>query len=316
MICRKDHRRPRGWRSTIAVLATFLVVVVATSPRAGDTPLNIPLPTLGGTQFWSDVELRAGWRVQENLLTGHFRLLDPSDVRRAWGTYAEARAVLPAVVPNQEHTVLLIPGILRARGTFGRLEAALARAGYDAHAISYASSRASILDHADRLEMLLNRLPGTRKISFVTHSMGGLVVRELLARESGWRERIELGRVVMIAPPNQGSAIARALRNFAPYRWVFGRAGQQLTPAVASQLPKLTAEFGIIAGGRRDGAGYNPCLAGDDDGTVAVPETRLSGARDHILVRSPHATISGHPATISGVRNFLKFGRFSGPASS
>ena len=45
------------------------------------------MPTLGGKVFWGDNFIYAGWRIQENVVTGHHRLLDPDDVRQAWGTY-------------------------------------------------------------------------------------------------------------------------------------------------------------------------------------------------------------------------------------
>ncbi len=52
-----------------------------------DDPINLEIQTLGGKYLWADVHLLAGWRIQKNILTGHFRLLDDTDKRRAWGTY-------------------------------------------------------------------------------------------------------------------------------------------------------------------------------------------------------------------------------------
>ena len=140
--------------------------------------------------------------------------------------------------------------------------------------------------------------------------MGGLVIRHLLARDAAWQRRIKVHRVVMIAPPNQGSAIARLLEDVPAYRLVFGAAGQQLTPEAVARIPMLAHPFAIIAGGKSDDSGFNPLLPGDDDGTVALAETRLEGAMDFLVVPEIHAVISNHQDTIQATINFLKHGKF------
>src|SRR5262249_11682411 len=59
--------------------------------RHGTGNVNVPFPTLGGKQLWGDVFFQGAWRIQENALTGHHRLLDTGDKRRAWGTYEACR---------------------------------------------------------------------------------------------------------------------------------------------------------------------------------------------------------------------------------
>ncbi len=116
---------------------------------------------------------------------------------------------------------------------------------------------------------------------------------------------------MLIAPPNQGSAIARLLEDVPAYRLIYGAAGQQLTPEEVSKIPMLAHSFGIIAGGKRDGSGFNPLLPGDDDGTVRVAETDLDGAADFLVVPEIHATISNHPDTVQATIGFLKQGKFN-----
>ena len=271
---------------------------------------------MGGTQLWRDAHVFAGWRIQENVLTGHFRLLDTEDIRRAWGSYIQCKERLGDLkriediqVPGK-HLVLLVHGILRSTGTFSALEKALIGAGYDAVAISYPSSRGTIEEHAEGLARLLDRQAGTETVSFLTPSMGGLVVRHLLNRDEAWMRRIAVHRTVLIAPPNQGSAIARLFEDVPAYRLIYGEAGQQLTPAEASIIPAIEHPFAIVAGGTGDGEGFNPLLPGDDDGTVGVAETRLEGAKDFLVVPEIHAMISNHQDTIRATINFLKHGKF------
>jgi pimeloyl-ACP methyl ester carboxylesterase len=301
---------------SICILAASLLAAPAAALAKDEAPLNLPTPTLGGTQLWRDAHVFAGWRIQENVLTGHFRWLDTEDIRRAWGSYAQCKERLDelerseGIQPPGQHLVLLVHGILRSTGTFTALEKALIETGFDAVAISYPSSRGTIEEHAEGLARLLDRQDGTETVSFVTHSMGGLVVRHLLARGGAWKRRIEVHRIVLIAPPNRGSAIARLLEDIPAYRLIYGEAGQQLTPAEVSKAPGLDHPFAIIAGGKGDGRGFNPLLPGDDDGTVGVAETRLEGAADFLVVPEIHASISNHQETIRATINFLKRGRF------
>ena len=298
------------------VLAASLLATPLVARAHDEAPWNLPTPTMGGTQLWRDAHVFAGWRIQENVLSGHFRLLDTEDIRRAWGSYAQCKERLDDlkriedIQPPGTHLVLLVHGILRSTGTFSALEKALTDAGYDAVAISYPSSRGTIEEHAEGLARLLERQEGTETVSFVTHSMGGLVVRYLLDGEGAWKRRIEVRRIVLIAPPNRGSAIAHLIEDVPAYRLIFGEVGQQLTPAEVSRVPGLEHPFAIIAGGKGDGSGFNPLLPGDDDGTVGLAETRLEGAADFLVVPEIHALISNHQETVRATINFLKHGRF------
>lgn len=304
-----------GRRMVFAPLAIALCAVTA-APAASAEPVNIPVKTLGGTQFWADSYVHAGWRIQKNVLTGHFRLLDTHDIRRAWGTLEDCRAAFDKIrqrtglAPRNPHLVLLVHGIARKAGTFDALKAALSEAGYDVAAISYPSTRDSLEAHAAQLERLLNRVEGSTKVSFVTHSMGGLVVRHLLARNGAWKRRLSVHRIVQIAPPNSGSVVAGSLRGFGLYKLLFGKSGQQLTPSSASAVPPLSGAFAIIAGGKMDGRGFNPFVPGDDDGTVAVSETRLPGAADFLIVPDVHRRIANNPRTVRAVLRFFKQGTF------
>ena len=298
----------------LAALANAGGAAVASS-TAFHAPFNLDAPTLGGNQFWADEAARQGWRIQQNALTDHYRLLDTQNIRRAWGSLDHCRATLDRLrppnpdAPGAGHTVMLLHGITPLPWAFFALKRALAEAGYYVVAVSYPSTRRPLSAHADQLERLLDGFDDTTDISFVTHSMGAPVLRELLARPGARRGRLRVRRSVMIAPPNQGSAIARLVQEYALYQWIYGPAGQQLTPEAAGRLPGLAGDFAIIAGGDHE-EGYNPLLPGDDDGTVAVTETRLGGAQDFLVVNSLHSSLSNHRRAVGAVLEFLENGRF------
>jgi pimeloyl-ACP methyl ester carboxylesterase len=280
-------------------------------------PPNIPLPTLGGKQFWSDVYHFSRWRIQCHVWTGHHRLLDPDNIRRAWGGARHCRNVLDNwrkrlhLTQRSDHLVILLHGIGRSTGTFSKLIVPLEDAGYEIANVSYASTRRTLEEHAETLSQLVADLEGITAVSFVCHSMGGLVLRQLLASKRPWQRDIEIRRIVLIAPPNQGSVIAALLKNVWPYQWIYGVAGQQLIPETVRQIAPLDQEFGIIAGGTGGPHGINPWLKGDNDGTVTVWETDLPGASDHLLVNAFHVNISNAPDVVRAVVRFLDHGHFN-----
>lgn len=312
------------FRTLSTVAAAFATVLLTTAGEApAGTPAswpNLALPTLGGKQFWADRYLFAGWRIQENVLTGHSRLLDPRDIRRCWGPFEACRAAFEhirtklGIRPYEGHLVILIHGLGRSPASFGGLEAALRENGYRVAAVAYPSTRRSLARNADSLQEVIENLEGVDRVSFVTHSLGGLLVRELLGRHAAWRDRIAVNAVVMTAPPSQGAAIADALDGVPPVDWILGEGLAAATTARAGDLPAPDVPFGIIAAGR-GGQGYNPFLAGDDDVLVGVDETRLGGAADWLYVPAVHSFVMNHPASIRATMNFLEFRRFTAPGS-
>ena len=270
---------------------------------------------LNRTQLWEDREVYAGWRVQNHVFTDSCRLLDREQAERMNGRDGDCSAALArarvehGLKPSNWHLVLLLHGMGRSPFVFREMERALRQAGYEAVAISYPSLTRGIAGHAAQLEDILDTAEDMDTVSFVTHSLGGLVVRTALARESAWRERLALGRVVMIAPPSQGSELAEALDDWWLFRLVGGPSAAEI--AEGGPFPALPAglEFAVIAGGTADGEGYNKILSANNDGVVTVEETRLHGARDFLVVPAVHTFIAAEPETIAATRKFLETGR-------
>jgi hypothetical protein len=284
---------------------------------AAAAPLpNLALPTLGGKQFWADHLAYAGWRIQENVFSGHFRLLDPRDVRRAWGSREDCLAVFQetrrreGIRPGSRRAVVLVHGFLRSAGSMKRLGEALRGAGFEPLCVGYPSTQGTLAEHAARLEGVLDRLEDADEVSFVTHSLGGLVVREALARRGEWRRRLPVRALVMLAPPSRGAVMAEGLSRLPGSRWIAGPASLDLLPERAAAVPAPDCPFAIIAGGRGNGRGLNPFIPGDDDGLVGVEEARLEGAADFLLVRSGHTSIMDHPRVVEAAVSFLERGNF------
>ena len=277
---------------------------------------NLQISTLGGKQFWADQFIHCGWRIQENVYTGHFRLLDPDDVRQAWGGYEACRVAFEKVRiarkirRRSDHLVLLVHGLFRSKDSLKKLAGELKKAGYEVESVSYPSTRRSIREHVDQLERILGSTEEIRKVSFVAHSLGGLVVRELLGRKPEWKKRIAVHRLVMIGTPNRGSTVADVLKDWLPYQLVAGDAGQEVTPASVARVPVPTCSFGNIAGGTGTARGFNPLLPGDNDGTVLVRSVHLPGERDFLRVRTLHSFLMSDDRVVRATVRFLQAEKF------
>lgn len=302
---------------------TFSLLLGACQSSESKEPMesypNLPFPTMGGRQLWADVNWFAGWRVQKNVWTGHCRLLDPDNMRRAWGRRPAVEDALFEAKQKRnlqldgDHLVVLLHGLGRSRSSMAPMQVVLESAGYEVMDVGYPSTRRSIAEHVEQLTSLLNQVAAhgeIEQISFVTHSLGGMVARAALAEEAQWQKEMAVHRLVMLAPPSTGSAIAQSLKDFLPFQWFAGEAGQLLTLDEANQIPLPSCDFGIIAGRRKPGKGYNPLLDGEDDGVVRVDETRLPGAEDFWLVPNSHTFIMEDEAVMAGVVNYLRMGKF------
>lgn len=297
------------------LVAVILLVLVAAAPpvwaeAGGSRPLpNLVLPTLGGRQFWADRVVRDGWRIQRHVLTGHHRLLDAADRRRAWGAFAACRDELdrrgPPAATKAGPVVVLLHGLGRSRASLRRLHQALLAAGHEVLAIGYPSTWRDATAHAAQVAEVLDALPAGSRVAFVTHSLGGIVARHLLTGPAPAGRPWQATRVAMLFPPNQGSRLAEILCRCLPVRLLLGPVLDGLTPAGVRNLPAPPCPVLVIAGGRGDDRGRNPLLPGDDDGVVALAETRLPGARQ-LLLPLGHTFGMDDPRLIAAVRDFLR----------
>lgn len=273
------------------------------------------MPTLGGRLFWGDVLHFRGWRIQENVVTKHFRLLDSSDRRFASGTLEDCVAKLEEIkkeeklAPLSGKAVIFVHGMGRSSKSWPKLAKRLEDDGYLAVAFDYPSTQCAITESANYLAKVIEGLEGVEEINFVCHSMGGLVVRAYLIDHHD--DRIK--RMVMLAVPNLGAEMADLVAKWPLYRWVCGPGGCQLvtdSKGLIAALPTPEFEFAVIAAGRGTESGYNPLIPGDDDGTVTVASTRLPGASDFLQVNGlMHSFLMFDERVIDATTRFLETGR-------
>jgi hypothetical protein len=228
----------------------------------------------------------------------------------------------PALIAAPRPTVVLLHGLARSHRSLAGLRRHLERAGFPTWARSYRSRRLSTADAADEIAgWIAAELPADRPLVAVTHSLGGVVVRHLVAR-------VPFSRIVMLAPPSDGSRVSRALSGRPItrrlFRWIFGPAGQEVAaPAAARAWPPLQIPCAVIAGTRARSLA-NPTswltrvggyfAAGEpNDGTLAVAETTLAGATAFATVDATHTWIMNDRRARELIVRFLSGDDFRPP---
>ncbi len=208
--------------------------------------------------------------------------------------------------------VVLLHGLARTEKSMLKLEKHLEEHGFYVSNIGYPSRKEDIQTlSVDAIEKARAECAsfGACKIHFVTHSMGGILVRYYLEHN----EMQELGRVVMLSPPNRGSEIVDRLENTPISEWIKVPAVHQLGTEEDSLPKALSApdyEVGIITGDKSINPVTSLLIPGEDDGTVSVENARLMGMKDFLIVHKTHHFIINDESVFRQVTYFLEHGVF------
>lgn len=206
---------------------------------------------------------------------------------------------------------ILLHGLGRSQSAMSDLAVALERAGYTTVNKTYPSTKYRIEKLADdAIAHALGACPKKSKINFVSHSLGGILIREYLSKNN----IDNLGRVVMLAPPNKGSEIADKLSLLPQFKKINIPAALQLGTSrfsVPNRLGPAHFSLGIIAGTRSINPILSQVLPNPDDGKVSVESTKLAGMDDHIALPVTHTFMMRNKTVIAQVLFFLKKGRFN-----
>ena len=209
-------------------------------------------------------------------------------------------------------TVILLHGLCRTSRSMVRMGHALAKAGYRVKNVDYPSRTAPVQKLADDAigkAVVECRRDGATRIDFVTHSLGGIMVRSYLSRHA----LPSLGRVVMLAPPNQGSEVVDKLGWTLVFKWLNGPAGNELgtgADSTPNRLGPVNYPVGVIAGDRSINWINSLLIPGRDDGKVSLERTKLAGMSDHIVIHSAHPFIMKNREVIRQTIQFLRTGAF------
>lgn len=217
------------------------------------------------------------------------------------------------VVSSNRETVVVLHGLARTSASMSTMVRALENAGYEVCNISYPSREHSI-------EVLTTQFvaPAVRaclanradKAHFVTHSMGGVIVRQLVKSASDLR----VGRVVMLSPPNHGSEVVDKLGQLSLFKAINGPAGLELATrenAVPRSLGSASFDVGIITGSRTVNPFLSLLIPGDDDGKVSIESAKLEGMTGFCVMPATHPFIMKNRSVIEQTLAFLAKGVFT-----
>jgi pimeloyl-ACP methyl ester carboxylesterase len=207
--------------------------------------------------------------------------------------------------------VILLHGLARSAGSLDKLTEALTEAGFRTCNLAYPSTDHPIVDLAENfvLPALSACRENGRPLNFVTHSMGGIIVRYLATAHP----ELPIGRVVMLSPPNRGSEVVDKLGSFGLFHFINGPAGTELgtgPDSLPNRLAPPAFELGIITGDRTINPLLSLLIPGDDDGKVAVERAKLAGMRDFLVIHASHPLIMNNREAIAQTINFLQQGTF------
>jgi triacylglycerol esterase/lipase EstA (alpha/beta hydrolase family) len=208
--------------------------------------------------------------------------------------------------------VVVLHGLGRSSVSMWLLASRLTQAGFEVHNLDYPSTEETIDQLVEMLDGEVERccLNSEKTVHFVTHSLGGILVRAYISQ----KRPDNLGRVVMLSPPNQGTQLVDELRDNPLFQWATGPAGQELGTDPSNfpnRLGPADFEVGIITGTRSLNPLTSWLVTGEDDGKVSVESAQLEGMADFLVVPNTHTFIMNSSQVAREVVHFLELGTFS-----
>ncbi len=217
--------------------------------------------------------------------------------------------LLPFTASAQE-CVVLLHGYARSNTCMEPLEIGLTKEGYNVINLSYPTMKYPVeIISRDHIHPHIEKISDCEKLHFIGHSLGGIVARYYLSQN----EVKNLGKVILITTPNQGSRIATEMESNEFLSALLGPAVSDLaedSPLLKS-LPEPDYEVGVIAATKS----INPLtsifvLQGEDDGTLTVESMRLTSTKHYVAIPSTHTLVLRHPDLLTQIKSFLTAGKF------
>ena len=220
---------------------------------------------------------------------------------------------LPVCSAAMQECVIVLHGLGRTAYSMSLIEETLSREGYLVWNEGY-PSRSNTIEELSRTTIMKGlRFCDQHKaqtVHFATHSLGGILVRQYLQHNTIGN----LGRVVMLSPPNHGSEVVDLLKDYTIYQIVLGPAAQQLGTdknSLTERLRPVKGEIGIITGVSSSDPWFSPVIPGNDDGKVSVESAKLDEMSDFMTVPNGHTFIMRDESVIKQILHFLREGTFN-----
>ncbi len=204
--------------------------------------------TFGGLFFWEDIFFYQKWRIQRNCITGHYRLLDSWDIRRASGSFETCQKAFASYIniyelkKQSENLIILLHGYMENKNIFKRLWRKFMLTDSTVVALNYPSLFRNSLAAAHQLLFFLNYIEDITEVSFVTHGSGNMVLQKALnfpPELQTFKNNMRIGNIVEINPAIKANLLCEFLAQFKFFRFFCGPTLTDLTEKGIKILPHL-----------------------------------------------------------------------------
>lgn len=244
------------------------------------------------------------------LLIGTPLLADPAVIQTLTSGVAGVSSIR-----EEKESVVCVHAFLRSYSSLKPIGRVLEKENYDVFIWNYETRKFTLEKHAEHLIRLLNKIaelkPGV-PINFVTHSVGGVIVRVALAHPD-CPEEAKRGKAILMAPPNAGSTLARRYSRSSLVQFVFGgKLGMQLltySPEHMLNVAKMPSSVDVLVLSGNKKSKFLPFqLEEANDGKVCVTETRLDTPHQNYIIDANHTYIITNKTSLFLMREFLRNG--------
>ncbi|MCH2208687.1 MAG: hypothetical protein MK132_22850 [Lentisphaerales bacterium] len=268
----------------------FIIISLLLCTSTMSKNLNWQVPTMGGIYFWTDVKVNNGCRIQENILTGHFRVLDCRNIRYGWGKYEDCLDIYKALTSDKSKAkkALLVHGLTVKKDSLQPLEETLKAQGYEVEYFRFSCFVEPLERTAVSFKNVLAEY--AEDVDVVTHSTGAILLRQY---EKDFNCK-GIRKAVLLAAPNNGVSLVNCLKKIgcAGFAGINGKRLYEGEGSLPRSLPEPSVDFITIAG-RNEGKPYFPlsALNFEHDGLLSTETGKLKSAQMNYVVKSHHFTI-------------------------
>lgn len=218
----------------------------------------------------------------------------------------------PRIRAANGQTIILLHGLWRSVWAMEPMARYLNQRGYHTINIPYPSFRKSIEENAQIIHEIIKTHEKSGNPHFVTHSLGGIITRKLLAE---WPPE-NTGRIVMLAPPNQGCEILDWLNHHPLATHILGPSGIQLgCSAIQANAPLIAKEVdtAIIMGTQSTIPFFRSLLDQENDGIVSADSGRIADMNEFQVIDADHTFIAANPQAMKMTGDFIQYGSINEP---